>query len=171
MPWNNGRINKHEKFTKINQLFEIINSGIKKEDFMYKGDLFRIHTPYANLYKNVDPNKEIIIGKICSDGSCFVLPYTEETSEVVSFSKSPDFTKSVYYKILHSEQAIIIHINTKNLYGIDVNAIYKKFGIKENNRFEDEQEVLFPLIKENIIKEYKCTPNQLNYYFRNYYKK
>ena len=32
--------------------------------------------------------------------------------------------------------------------------------------YEDEQEILFPIFKNHIIKEYQCTPNQFRYYMR-----
>ena len=165
LPWNNGRINDYNHFYCLNELFKIINSGIPKEDFMYRGDLYRIHTPHSTLIEDVDTRKERIIGKIYDDGSCSVLPSTEYTENVVAFSKSPDFTKPVYYKVGAARKAIIIHSNTGTQFGIDVNAFYSRFGF-QNDRFEEEMEVLFPITVETVMKEYVCTPNRFKYYMR-----
>ena len=165
LPWNNGRINDYRQFNTLNKLFEIINSGIPKEDFMYQGDLYRIHTSYGTLSEYIDPSKERLVGKVYDDGSCRVLPITEYTNSVVAFSKSPDFTRPVFYKVYATEPAVIIHANTGHQYGIDVNALYQRFGCR-NERMEEELEVLFPITKEAVIKEYRCTPNRFNYYMR-----
>lgn len=95
------------------------------------------------------------------------LPYTNYSDEVVSYSKSPDFTRDVYYKVYGSRQAVIIHVNTGHMYGIDVNAFYKRLGLK-GNRYTEEQEVLFPITMDTLVKEYWCTPKQFRYYMRKY---
>lgn len=160
--WNNGRINDCEDFPLIQKLFQYINSGIPKEDFFYQGPIYRIHTSYSTLKEYVDTDKEFITSKVWSDGSCRVLPCTEETEKLCAFSKSFDFTK--FDKVINDEMAIFLSCNTGNLYGIDINVLLDKFGVL--NRFEKEQEVLFPIQNEFIIKEYKCTPNKFNYYMR-----
>ena len=165
LPWNNGRINDYHQFPALNKLFEVINSGISKEDFMFRGDLYRIHTPYDTLSEYIDPSKERLIGKICEDGSCMVLPITQFSGEVVAFSKSPDFTRKVFYKVPASRPAVILHVNTGTLFGIDVNQFYKRYGLS-NERMEGEMEVLFPLTQQTLIKEYWCTPNKFKYYMR-----
>ena len=164
-PWNNGRINDRDDFTALNKLFAIINSGIPREDFMYRGSLYRLHSGYPTLTEYIDPEKERIIGKVYSDGSCFALPITQYTDGVVAFSKSPDFTRPCFYKVSESEQGVLFHVSTGSLYGIDVNAFYHRFGFS-NERYEAEQEVLFPLSRDTIIKEYHCTPKQFRYYLR-----
>lgn len=161
-PWNNGRINDHKDFPTLHKLFQYINSGIPREDFFYKGQIYRIHTSYTALKEYVDTEKEFIVGRVWSDGSCRVLPYTEETEKLCAFSKSFDFTK--FDKVTNDEMAIFLSCNTGNLYGIDINVLLNRLGAL--NRFEKEQEVLFPIHKEFVIKEYKCTPNKFNYYMR-----
>lgn len=159
-PWNNGRINKQYDFFILQELFKYMNSpGVQPTDFFYIGDLYRIHTPYVRLASEVDPQKERIVSEICEDDSCAVLPITEFSDELVAFSKNPDFTRKCYYKINPKEQAVILHCNTYNFYGIDVNAFYKHFGYNET-RYIEEQEVLFPLTKSNLINEYFCSPIQ-----------
>lgn len=165
LPWNCGRINDNHDFDILQELFDFINSGIPKEDFCYQGDIYRLHSSYTGESKYIDINKEFIAGKICSDDSCSILPITVYSNVLVSFSKSCDFTRPVYYKVCPSEMAICIHSNTKDLYGIDINAITTKFG-NHNPRLVEEKEILFPLSKDYVIKEYKCSPNQFNYYLR-----
>lgn len=165
LPWNNGRINDYHQFPGLNKLFEIINSGIPKEDFMFQGDLYRIHTSYVTFSEYIDSTKERLIGKVCEDDSCSVLPLTKFSEDVVAFSKSPDFTRKVFYKVPASSQAVILHVNTGPLFGIDVNQFYKHFGLA-NERMEDEMEVLFPLTQQTLVKEYWCTPNRFKYYMR-----
>ena len=113
----------------------------------------------------LDASRERLIDKVCDDGSCSVLPYTNYSDEVVSFSKSPDFLRDVYYKVSASRQAVMFHVNTGHMYGIDVNALYERFGFKKN-RYYEELEVLFPLTIESLVKEYWCTPRQFRYYMR-----
>lgn len=165
MPWNSGRINQYHRFDALNKLFAIINSGIPVEDFMFRGNLYRIHTPYVMLSENIDPKKERLISEICDDDSCSVLSITEFTENVIAFSKSPDFTRQVFYKVDPSAQSVLLHVNTGSMYGIDVNAFYHRYGLAVE-RFEEEREVLFPLTKETLVKEYWCTPNQFRYYMR-----
>jgi len=167
LPWNNGRINDYHQFPALNKLFGIINSGIPKEDFMFQGDLYRIHTSYGTLSEYIDPSKERLIGKVYEDDSCSVLPITEFSDDVVAFSKSYDFTRSVFYKVPASRQAVIFHVNTGSLFGIDVNQFYKRYGLS-NARMEDEMEILFPLTQETLVKEYWCTPKQFKHYMRNH---
>lgn len=164
-PWNNGRINENKEYPTLQKLFVLINSGIPEEDFFYKGDLFRLHTPYCTLSTNVNPLRERIIGKICSDGSCRVLPITEYSNRLVAYSKAFDFSNTtVFYKVCPNNKAILLHINTKSLFGIDVNKLLNRYEI--DTRYEKEQEVLFPLEKTFIIKEYNGTPNKFKYYLR-----
>lgn len=165
LPWNYAKTND-SSLDILDELFKIINSGIPKEDFMYQGNLFRIHTPYVGLYDDIDKEKEFAINKPCSDGSCSILTYTRYEDRLVSFSKSPNFTKDVYYKICPTLKSNLFYANTKEKYGIDINVLTLKFG-GYNPRLKQEYEVLFPLQKDFIIKEYLCTPNQ----FKNYMKK
>ena len=118
MPWNSGKINQYNRFETLNTLFAIINSGIPREDFMFRGDLYRIHTPYVMLSENIDPKKERLIGEICDDDSCSVVPITEFTKNVVAFSKSPDFTRRAFYKVDPSAQSVLLHVNTGSMYGL-----------------------------------------------------
>lgn len=165
LPWNNGRIGDYCRFHALSKLFTVINSGIPKEDFMYQGDLYRIHTSYGTLSENIDPARERLVGKVYEDDSCSVLPITEFSEGVVAFTKNPDFTRNVFYKVYPSQPAVLLHVNTGFMYGIDVNAFYHRFGL-ENKRFEDEMEVLFPITKDTLVREYWCTPNQFKYYMR-----
>lgn len=169
-PWNDGRINDYIEFPSLGKLFQLLNSGIPKEDFFYRGDLFRLHSSYVTCLSHINLHKEEIIGKVCSDGSCSVLPVTEYSNKLVAFSKSPDFTnQQVFYKVFPESKARLIHINTKLHYGIDVNCFLHRYGIE--NRYEQEQEVLFPLKEEFIVKEYFGTPNKFKYYLRQYIAK
>ena len=161
-PWNDGRINDYEEFPLLQQLFQYINSGIPQEDFFYQGPIYRIHTPYIKLTKDINKKKEFIAGPICLDGSCRVLPYTEETNKVCAFSKSFDFTSDAFSNVYDDEMAIFLFCNTNSLYGIDVCILLDKLG--EPNRLNGEQEVLFPIQREFIIKEYQCYPNQFKEY-------
>lgn len=163
-PWN-GYISTCRNFPLLQKLFEIINSGIPKEDFFYSGDLFRIHCPYSGYAIDIDEEKEYRASEICRDGSCSIQRYLQFSDQVTSFSKSPDFTSSKWYKVYNTEKSTFIHVNTKELYGIDINVLQARFNIE--TRFAYEQEVLFPLKKDFIVKEYHCTPNQMKYYFRN----
>ena len=163
--WNNGRINDYLSFPLLQELFSYINWGIPKQDFFYQGDLFRIHGSQTKHVSSVDLGRERIISKPCSDGSCRVLPITEYTEKLVSFSKNHDFTRKCYYKVDVDIRAVLFFCNTRRMYGIDVNTFLHKYGYR-NELYEEEQEVLFPLMKDYIIKEYSCTPNQFNYYLR-----
>lgn len=164
-PWNSGRINDYNEYPTLQKLFDLINSGIPKEDFFYKGDLFRLHTPFFTCSTDVDPQRERIIGKICSDGSCRALPITEYSHKLVAYSRAFDFTDTnVFYKVYPTEKAKLLHINTQSLFGIDVNKFLNRYGIV--TRYEKEQEVLFPLEKLFVIKEYNGTPNKFKYYLR-----
>lgn len=166
-PWNNGIINEYNEYPALQKLFDLINSGIPEEEFFYKGDLFRLHTPFFTLSTEVDPQREQIIGKISSDGSCSALPITEYSYKIVAYSKSFDFTDTkVFYHVFPKGKAILLHINTQSLYGIDVNKLLNRYRIF--NRYEKEQEVLFPLEKTFVLKEYNGTPNKFKYYLRKY---
>lgn len=164
-PWNNGRINYRFSFPELNKLFKLINSGVEKEPFFYRGSLFRIHQGHSMLYDDIDENRYVLCGAVCDDGSCHVLPRTEYDEKLVAYSINPDFTRDVYYRVRGDETAIIIHANTKNKYGIYGNELIKVLG-GQMDRFYEEYEVLFPLLKEYVVKEYKTTPNRFKYYKR-----
>lgn len=164
-PWNDGRINDYCEYTTLQKLYAYINSGIPQEDFFYKGDLFRIHTSYVILSASVDSQKERIVSKVWSDDSCRALSYTEYSSKLVAFSKAFAFTDNhIFYKVDSTEKSILLHVNTQSHYGIDVNVLLKRYGIV--TRYENEQEVLFPLEEEFVVKEYFGTPNKFKYYLR-----
>ena len=166
-PWNDGRINDYCDFPYIDKLLKIVNSGIPEEEFFYKGDLFRIHTQYSTDKSKITLSKERIISRVQPDGSCGVLPVTEYSEKPVAFSKSPDFTDpKIFNKVIPDEKAVIIHANTKSYYGIDVNKLQERFDIQ--TRFSGEQEVLFPLLREFVVREYYTTPNKAKYYLRHY---
>lgn len=164
-PWNGNIGNNYDEVEILTELWKYMNSGIPKEYFFYTGDLYRIHCQRTTLAQNVDKENETIVGNISSDGSCSILPKTHYDGYPVSFSKSFDFTKSVYSKIVHSEISIINHINTKDKYGIDINKITLRYG-GYNPRVVEEQEIMFPMLKECVVKEYKCSPKQFLYYMR-----
>lgn len=148
--WTGEHINDHYSFPAIQALFEITNSGISEEDFFYKGDIYRVHVACCSGNKK--------------DGK--ILPETRYSDTPVSFSKSYDFTRSVYRMVKPTEKVKIIHANTGDMYGIDVNRFLCRFsGLNPN--VEQEYEVLFPLTEKYVVKEYNCTPNQMNYYLRN----
>ena len=130
-----------EKYKYINDLFEIINTlNCEKADWFYQGTLYRVHIKKNNI-KYLD--------------------------DCVAFSKKGDFwNRKIWYKIPSNEICTIIKVDTKDKFGIDVNEFYKSYLGKEkynsnefyNNRFENENEVLFPLKKEYIETIYKTTP-------------
>lgn len=164
-PWNNGRINDEYDFPLLQEMFLYMNSGIPMEDYFYIGDLFRIHSRYITIVSEVDSEKERVISK-SSDGSCSVLPITEYSNNLVAFSKDHDFTRNCFYKVNPTETAIMIHAYTMDLFGLDINAFLNQYGFR-NELYEEEKEVLFPLMSKYVIKEYTCTPRQFNYYLRN----
>jgi hypothetical protein len=121
-----------------------MNSGIEVDDYFYQGDIYRIH---------------------CRSEDSGVLPITKYTNNLSSFSKDYDFTKECYYKVHSKDQAVLFRFNTGNKFGLDINAFFHKFGYR-NERFEYEQEILFPFCNNFVVKEYHCTPNQFRYYMR-----
>jgi len=167
-PWNRGMANDSSDFVMLNLLFDRINNTDFCDDFIYQGPLYRIHCGYCGI--EVDDNS-FSVGRIAENNSRWILPKTIYDDNVVSFSKCCDFTKRVYYHVLDDVPAVIIRVNTKSLKGIDINKFYDKYGsdfdLSYNDRFRDEQEVLFPLLEDHVIKEYVCTPKQFNYYMRN----
>ena len=165
MPWNNGRINDLYNFPNILKLFEYINSGIKEESFFYSGKIYRLHSPFVTRADWIDFTKEFIVGKVSKvDNSCHVLPYTEETKTPCAFSKCYDFTRGAFPKVINDQVGIFLVCDTGNYFGIDVTEFLNEFG--NGNMYEDEQEILFPIFKDHIIKECQCTPNQFKYYMR-----
>ena len=108
-----------------------------------------------------------IIGEIYIDNSCCFLPKTVYNNNIVAFSKNYDFTRDVFYKVAPNMPARLIHVNTGSLYGIDVNKFMDKFGCKME-RYEKEEEILFPLDEKYVIKEYKGTPRKFKYYLRRF---
>ena len=165
LPWNNGRINDYSDFALLQQMFCYMNKGIPTEEYFFRGNLYRIHSSYPTLLSEVDNQHELIVHS-SDDGSCRVLPVTEYSDKLVSFSKDRDFTRKCYNKIYADETAIMFYCNTRELFGLDVNDFLRRYGV-HNERFEEEKEVLFPLMKNCIIREYTCSPNQFNYYLRN----
>ena len=134
----------------LEEFYIELNKNIElASKYGFKGNLYRIHTPYTALASENDRSKEYIVGEVCEDGSCSVLKETQYNNKIASFSKSYDFTRDVFYKISSNEKCNIIHVITGIKYGIDVTKVIGE------NRFKDEQEVLFPLDKKFLLKEYK----------------
>lgn len=167
--WNGGIYYNHSNLDVLQLLFEYMNSGITVDDYFYKGNIYRIHCSSSMSASKVNKNDLVIISKIYEDDSCEVLPITKYTDGLSSFSKCCDFTKRCYYKVFSKRQAVLFHFNTGDKYGLDINSFLHKFGYR-NERFEDEQEIIFPFSKQYILKEYHCTPNQFKYYMRKQYK-
>lgn len=165
-PWNGGIYFDNKRYTILNELFINMNRSREMHDFMYKGDIYRIHCQNVKFRECVVPWDEIVVGKVCDDGSCSVLPITQYNDMLSSFSSNHDFTRQCYYKIIPNQIAILFHANTGCRYGLDVNQFLNTYGYK-NDRFAEEHEILFPMNKNYIIKEYICSPNQFNYYMRN----
>lgn len=163
--WNGGIYYQYFNSSILQSLFDYMNSGIPVDNYFYRGSIYRIHCSSFMLASNVNKDDDIIIGKICGDGSCRVLPVTKYTDKLSSFSKCYDFTTKCYYKVSPKEQAVLFHFNTGDKYGLDINSFLHKYGYK-NEIFEGEQEILFPFSQQYILKEYHCTPNQFKYYMR-----
>lgn len=164
--WHKGA-GLYDDFPAIQELFQIINSGIERDDFFFSGDIFRLHTPFDIDADNTCEMEGEIIGKIYIDNSCLFLPKTVYNNNIVAFCKNCDFTRDVFYKVAPNMPARLIHVNTGSLYGIDVNKFMDKFGCKMG-RYEKEEEILFPLDKEYVVKEYKGTPRKFKYYLRRF---
>ena len=166
LPWDNAKLNDYAE-NRLEEWFEYINKpDTWKDCWFYQGDLYRIHTPYSGLSTEIDKTKERIVSKIYEDDSCNILPITQYSDKIVAFSKSYDFTTDAFYKVdERGYPDTFIHINTGDKYGIDVNKLYKSLGY-EQTRYSKEYEVLFPLSKTFMIKEYICSPKQFLYYNR-----
>ena len=144
-------------------LFKWMNKKQTPEPYFYQGELYRIHVP--RIYDIDYVNREEIIEPFESesDGNVLALKDTRYSDELVSFSKDYDFTKDVFYNVYPTQIARFFHCNTKQFYGLDVNKFYESYG-ERIERYEKEQEVLFPLQKEFVIKEYTCTPIKFKEY-------
>lgn len=163
-PWNGGGASMDE-FPALQRLFYQINAVHCKPAYAYQGRLYRIHSRHSVLVNDVDYSKERIVSTVCRDNSCSVLPVTQFSDRLASFSKSPDFTGSIYYKVLASERAVFLVVDTKRMCGIDVVALRHMLGIG-GGRHDAEQEVIFLVKRSCLVKEYWCTPNQFKYYMR-----
>lgn len=163
--WNGDMtVNSKRKYPMLDKLFEIINSGVPEEDFFYKGDLFRIHHAQGIDKDKYNPFAHEVLGRFSGDdGQLCVVSRTRFDGKLSSFSKSYDFTNPVWCRVVQSCPSRFIYANTGSVYGIDVNAFLKRFNIF--NRWADEQEVLFPIWRENVIVEYNCTPPQMKEMF------
>lgn len=163
--WHNAQSDDPNEYSTIYDTFALLKNSGYDYGIGYQGDLFRIHSPHTTLKEYVDLDKENIIGEICDDGSCSVLPKTCYNNNIASFSKTYDFTKPVFYKIFEDGIYNFIHVHTKDIYGIDVNKIVN------NPLYTDEEEVLFPISKEYLVKEYKqITPKHFKELMDNYFK-
>jgi hypothetical protein len=163
LPWGYAKlIEWKDDFLK--KVFSDMNNGvISLQPWFYRGDLYRIHTPHSGLAENIDENIERIVSEICDDGSCSILPYTQYTTSLVAFTKLHDFTDNAFNKV-YDQMSTCIQVNTGELYGIDVNALYDFLGIEKFPPYEQEQEVMFPLLKEYVIQEHVCTPLEFKAY-------
>ena len=166
-PWNSGRINNYISQTETQKLFCALNSGSERPAFAYAGRLYRIHSPSVLFAPNINPAEYDIVGKIACDESCTALPITQYSDALVAWSKNYNFNHSKWYKVYPQERARFLVAETQDVVGIDVNAFLCLFG-DGPGRFKYEHEVLFPVLKKYIPKEYECTPNQFAHYMRKY---
>lgn len=159
LSWDDSRL-ETKKENELEEWFEYINKpDVKKEQWFYNGYIYRVHIPYPKLEKDIDKKTEKRVSEPCSDGSCSVLKNTVYGNELKSFSKSYDFLSDAFPKIkeISDTKCIFIQVNTKTIYGIDVNELITSYyGYK--NRYYNENEVLFPLKKEFVEKEHTCEP-------------
>lgn len=148
LSWSDGRIEDYEKFPEIKKVFEVINELNK---IGYKGDLYRIHFAQHVESDKANIEEDYIIRTDERNNDCYLIPKTDYNGKIVSFSKSYDFTDTKNYPKITPDLPYynFIHINTSDMLGIDV---MKAGGDK---RYQNEQEVLFPLDKKYLVKEYK----------------
>lgn len=164
-PWNDGRINDTGKYPYLTELYRVVNKNKIHFPWTYKGIIYRVHSAQDENIKEGPVNGDII--DFDDDGYGLVLPHTDYSSkELVAFTKNGDFTHqkedgigNVFYKLSPDEICRFIVLDTGDLLGIDVVALKKKLGIS-SEIYDEEQEVLFPLLKECVVAEYTCTPNQ-----------
>lgn len=163
-PWNGcGKVSVD--FPELNRLFKQINQTKEVLPYAYSGRIYRIHCPHSGLAVNIDASLEYVFGRIWSDGSCSILPITQYDGRLASFSKSPDFTTLAYYKVCPTKKAVFLVSDTGSQMGIDVMALLSYLGV-EKSRFLGEREVIFPITRNTVVKEYHCTPNCFKYYMR-----
>lgn len=107
----------------------------------YQGDIYRVLDKKFVYYK--DENKEPYLRT----------PTIKWHGMVASWSKSYDFTKN-FNHIYPEAEYTIIHANTGNSAGIDVNKFSLCLGCY-NDRCACENEVIFPMKKEYVVNIYK----------------
>lgn len=163
-PWNGGG-KAPEQFPELNCLFKRINRIKEVLPYAYSGRIYRVHCSHSGLAADVDESREYVAGHIWSDGSCSILPITQYDGRLASFSKFPDFTTPTYYKVCPTKKAVFLVSDTGSQKGIDVMALLLYLGVKKS-RFAGEQEVIFPVTRDTVVKEYHCTPNRFRYYMR-----
>lgn len=111
----------------------------------YRGDVFRV-LDKAYVYR-----KDL-------EEPYLKMPAIKWHGMIASWSESYDFTTG-FNKIYNDLPYTIIHANTKESVGIDVNKLGEYLGCF-NQYTADENEVIFPMKKDFVVKVYKnITPN------------
>lgn len=172
-PWCDASSDECDELIVLQNLFDYMNSGAEPDVYFYKGDLYRIHTSQTMLRTQI--GTDYLILSSSSDTSCHVLRDPLYSDCVKSFSKAHKFSdKKIYNDVFSNERADIFHVKAEKQYGIDLNVLWHMIpdDILDNKyssykRYCNEEEVLYPLRKQDLVKWYRCTPNQFDYYYRN----
>lgn len=105
----------------------------------YHGDIYRVLSTAYVYPKNGEPFRR--------------MPTIKWHGMIASWSSSYDFTKN-FNHISPNTKYKIIHANTKNSAGIDVNKFSEYLGCY-NYYTASENEVIFPMKKEFVVNVYK----------------
>ena len=132
----------------LQDYLEYMNSHEEEcSQYGFKGTLYRVHVPLLCHVDNVDDKCEIVT-KSSEGEHCYILKNIQYNDKIVSFTKdlTLNFLKPEYKNMLKD----LICLDTKDMYGIDVCKLMRFAGM-DNERFDYEQEVLFPLTKEYVF--------------------
>ena len=123
---------------------------LKNDEFiktwLYQGKLYRVIHPY--------PKED----RRCKGGFRNAFPKVEYHGMITHWTKDSEF--KAFKKLTSGEKYIILEADTKDHLAFDINLYRKKNGIDEEYT-KDEEEVIFPMYKENI-NEYKMTIEEFN---------
>lgn len=108
--------------------------------WVYQGDIYRV-IGEAYVYEDGDDEPHMEMPEIKWHGM------------IASWSSSYDFTTG-FNHIYSDAKYTIIHANTGDSVGIDANKLGKYLGYY-NPYTEEENEVIFPMVKEFVVKVYE----------------